>query len=179
MRPVSVSLHVGDSQHSRQLGITLPYRPVCCAGYPGHDGIETARRMHLQFHGPVCRHGKLSACPRLGGWMLHSLCPAGQQLQPQPAALPPTQPALQAPAAVPVAVPQPAAATPPGAVKASRVRVAPSAAAEERRLAAALSEAEAFTAEFRCDNLGTATVLSSRSMACTGGTNVSCAAAVW
>ncbi len=34
MRPGSVSLHVGDSQHGRQLGITLPYCPVCCAGYP-------------------------------------------------------------------------------------------------------------------------------------------------
>ncbi len=88
--------------------------------------------------------------------MLLSLCPAGQQPQPQPAnaASHPAQPAFQAPAAVPAAIPHPAAATPPGAVKASRVRVASSAAAEERRLAAALSEAEAFTAKFRCGKAG-------------------------
>ncbi len=88
--------------------------------------------------------------------MLHTSCPAGQHLQPQPAdaASPPAQPAFQMPAAAPVAVPQPAAATPPGTVKAGRVRVAPSATAEERRLAAVLSEAEAFTAELRCGSVG-------------------------
>ena len=81
--------------------------------------------------------------------------PAGQQAV-AVAASPPGQPAPQLPAAaLIVTIPQPVtAAAPAGAVQASRVRIAPSAAAEERRLAAVLSEAEAFTAEFRCDDLG-------------------------